>query len=58
MARVSSWELGRKVVNKSIGGNHEHMSSNPWHLHKEPGMAAHPVTPALRDRERRNRCIL
>ena len=32
--------------------NHEDMSSNPQHVHKEPGMAVHPVIPVLSDRER------
>lgn len=46
------WELGRKKAVKSIKGNNEDTSSIPQHLHKEPGMAVHPLMPALRDRER------
>lgn len=41
------WKLARALV-----GNNEDTSSNPRHLHKEPGMAVHPVMPAWRDRER------
>lgn len=33
-------------------GNHEDKCSNPQHVLKEPGMAAHPVPSVLSDRER------
>lgn len=45
-----SWEE-RKWL-RVLVGNNEDTSSNPQHLHKEPGMAVRPLMPALKNRER------